>query len=318
MKTAVVAIGGNAILRAGQQATFENQMENLRETCVHLTKLIKRGYDMVLTHGNGPQIGSILLQNELLRNDVPAMPTDVCVAESQAQLGYMIQQAMKGALEDQGIDKVVTCLLTRVLVDPDDPAFDNPTKPIGPYYSEEEVREISKDRGWSFVEDLGRGGYRRVIPSPRPLDIIERNAIKRLIFGGEDQSEVVIAAGGGGIPVIRTGNQLEGVEAVVDKDLAACILAGAIEEKLLILLTDVDRVYLDYGKEGQTPLGLVTVGEMEKHMAAGQFPPGSMGPKVEAAIEFLRSGGEKVIITTPGLLEEALEGGAGTHIVQGA
>ncbi|HUV25200.1 MAG TPA: carbamate kinase [Methanomassiliicoccales archaeon] len=317
MKTAVVAIGGNAILRAGQQATFENQMVNLRKTCVHLAKLIKGGYDMVLTHGNGPQVGNILLQNELLRDDVPPMPMDVCVAESQALLGYMIQQAMKEELERVGMDKVVTCILTRVLVDPDDPAFDNPTKPVGPYYSEEEAREIGEARGWRFTEDLRRGGFRRVLPSPRPVDIIERGAIKRLVFGGEGQSEVVVAAGGGGIPVIRKKEGLEGVEAVVDKDLAACVLASAIDEKFLLLLTDVDRVYLNFGKEDQCPLDLVTVDEIEEYLGQGQFPPGSMGPKVEAAIEFLRGGGEKVIITMPELLEEALEGKAGTHIVQG-
>ncbi|NYT12194.1 MAG: carbamate kinase [Methanomassiliicoccales archaeon] len=317
MKTAVVAIGGNAILRAGQQATFDNQMANLRETCVHLAKLIKGGYDMVITHGNGPQVGNILLQNELLRDDVPPMPIDVCVAESQALLGYMIQQAMKEELEKLGMDKVVTCILTRVLVDPDDSAFDNPTKPVGPYYSEEEAREIGEERGWRFIEDLRRGGFRRVLPSPRPMDIIERGAIKRLVFGGEGQSEVVVAAGGGGIPVIRKKEGLKGVEAVVDKDLAACVLASAIDEKLLLLLTDVDRVYLNFGKEDQCPLDLVTASEIEEYLAQGHFPPGSMGPKVEAAIEFLRGGGVKVIITMPELLEKALEGRAGTHIVQG-
>jgi carbamate kinase len=317
MKTAVVAIGGNAILRAGQQATFENQMANLRETCKHLAKLIKGGYDMVLTHGNGPQVGNILLQNELLRDDVPPMPMDVCVAESQALLGYMIQQALKEALEREGMDKVVTCVLTRVLVDPDDPAFERPTKPVGPYYSEEEAHEISVERGWTFIEDLRRGGYRRVIPSPKPLDIIERGAIKRLVFGGEGQTEVVVAAGGGGIPVIRKEDSLVGVEAVVDKDLAACVLACAIDEKLLILLTDVDRVYLDFGTERQSPLDIATVEEMEEYLSQDHFPPGSMGPKVEAAVEFIRCGGVKVIITMPELLEEALDGRAGTHIVQG-
>jgi carbamate kinase len=317
MKTAVVAIGGNAILRAGQQATFDNQMANLRETCVHLAKLIKGGYDMVLTHGNGPQVGNILLQNELLRDDVPPMPIDVCVAQSQGLLGYMIQQAMKEELEKLGMDKVVTCIITRVLVDPDDPAFDNPTKPVGPYYSEEEAKEIEEKRGWRFIEDLRRGGFRRVLPSPRPIDIIERGAIKRLVFGGEEQSEVVVAAGGGGIPVIRKKKGLEGVEAVVDKDLAACVLASAIDEKLLLLLTDVDRVYLNFGKEDQRPLDLVTADEIEEYLAQGHFPPGSMGPKIEAAIKFLREGGVKVIITMPGLLEEALEGRAGTQIVQG-
>ena len=314
MKTAVVAIGGNAILRAGQPATFENQMLNLRKTCSHLAKMIADGYDMVLTHGNGPQVGNILLQNELLREDVPPMPLDVCVAESQGLLGYMIQLTMRDELEKLGLDRVITCLLTRVLVDPDDPAFENPTKPVGPYYSREEAEELSLDRGWVMTEDLKRGGYRRVIPSPRPTDIIEGSAIKKLVFGGEGQAEVVIAAGGGGIPVIRRGGSLRGVEAVVDKDLAACVLACAIEEKLLILLTDVDGVYVDFGTENQTRLQRVTARTLAEYLEAGHFPPGSMGPKIEAAIQFLRCGGESVIITSPELLEDALEGRAGTHI----
>jgi len=314
MKTAVVAIGGNAILRAGQPATFENQMANLRKTCSHLAKMIDDGYDMVLTHGNGPQVGGILLQNELLREDVPPMPLDVCVAESQGLLGYMIQMAMREALERLDLDKVVICLLTRVLVDANDPAFENPTKPIGPYYSREEAEELTLERGWIIMEDLKRGGYRRVIPSPRPVDIIEGDAIKRLVFGGEKQAEVVIAAGGGGIPVIRKGSSFCGVEAVVDKDLAACVLACSIGERLLILLTDVEGVYLNFGTENQTLLESVTARAIEKHAEEGHFPPGSMGPKVEAAVRFLRCGGEKAIITSPELLGEALCGGAGTHI----
>jgi len=315
MRTAVVAIGGNAILRAGQQATLQNQMANLRETSRPLARLIRRGYDMVLTHGNGPQVGNILIQNELVREDVPPMPIDVCVAESQGLLGYLIQQTLKEALENEGLDKVVTCLLTRVLVDPDDPAFDEPTKPVGPYYSAEEAREIAENRGWTFTEDLRRGGFRRVLPSPKPVDIIERRAIKRLVFGGEGQAEVVVAAGGGGIPVIRRGNRLEGVEAIVDKDLAACVLACSIDEKLLVLLTDVDHVYTDFGTEDQSVLGRVTVDEVAWYHERGQFPPGTMGPKIEAAIQFIRNGGRETIITAPGLLEEAVAGRAGTHIV---
>ncbi|MFP4170271.1 MAG: carbamate kinase [Methanomassiliicoccales archaeon] len=314
MKTAVVAIGGNAILRAGQPPSYRNQTSNLRETCVHLAGLIASGYDMVLTHGNGPQVGNIILQNELLREDVPPMPMDVCVAQSQGQLGFMIQQALTEALEAQGVDKVVSTLLTRVLVDPEDPAFENPTKPVGPFYSRQEAEEMARERGWAFREDLKRGGYRRVIPSPRPVDIIERRTIRRLVFGGEDQAEVVVAAGGGGIPVIRRGDHLEGVEAVVDKDLAACVLACSIDESLLVLLTDVDQVYLDY-QEDPKPLGRVTVEEMASYQEEGQFPPGSMGPKVEAALRFLRAGGERAIITSPELIEKALRGEAGTHVV---
>lgn len=315
MKTAVVAIGGHAILRAGQEATFDNQLENLRETSVHLVRLIKEGYDMVLTHGNGPQVGNILLQNELCKHDVPSMPIHVCVAESQGLLGFMIQQALTETLEREEVDKVVTCLLTRVVVDPDDPAFDRPSKPVGPYYSKEEAETLHAEMGWTMREDVGRGGYRRVIPSPRPVGIVESDAIKKLVLGGERQAEVVVAAGGGGVPVIRKGAGLVGVEAVVDKDLAACVLACSIQEKLLILLTDVEFVYLDYRSDRPIPLHEVKVDELEVYHAEGQFPPGSMGPKIEAAIQFLRCGGERVIITTPERVERAVAGRAGTHVI---
>jgi len=316
MKTAVVAIGGNAVLRAGEEATLENQMANLRRTSAHLARMIRNGYDMVLTHGNGPQVGNILLQNEICREDVPAMPLDVCVGGSQGQLGYMIQQALTEAVRNEGLDKVVTCVLTRVVVDPDDPAFENPTKPIGPYYSEEEAAELRRTRGWTLVEDIKRGGYRRVVPSPEPVSIVERSAIRRLVFGGESQPEVVIAAGGGGIPVVMKNGEYEGVEAVIDKDLAACVLACDIQERLLILLTDVDRVYLDYGTDHAKPLDRITTEELERFENGGHFPPGSMGPKVKAATRFLRHGGERVIITSPEFLEAALDGKAGTHITR--
>lgn len=314
MKTAVVAIGGNAILRAGERPTYSHQMANLRRTSAHLARMIKNGYDMVLTHGNGPQVGNILLQNELSKEDIPTMPMDVCVAESQGLLGYMIQQALTEALEKEGMEKVVTCMLTRVVVDPDDPAFDNPTKPVGPYYSKEEAERLQEEEGWTTVEDIERGGYRRAIPSPRPVDIVESGAIKRLVFGGEDQAEIVVACGGGGIPVIRQEERLTGVEAVVDKDLAACVLACSIDERLLILLTDIECVYLNFGTDDASPLRETTVEEMEGYMEEGHFPSGTMGPKVEAAIHFLRNGGERTIITSPESLDEALEGEAGTHI----
>lgn len=316
MKTAVVAIGGNAILMAGEEATLENQMANLRRTCAYLARMIKNGYDMVLTHGNGPQVGNVLLQNELCRYDVPAMPLEVCVAESQGQMGYMIQQAMTEAVRGEGLAKVVTCVLTRVIVDSNDPAFDCPTKPIGPYYSEEEAIELRETKGWTLVEDLRRGGYRRVVPSPEPVAIVEKSAIRRLVFGGEFQPEIVIAAGGGGIPVLVENGVYKGVEAVVDKDLAACVLACDIQEKLLILLTDVDCVYLNYGTDNAIPLHDPTTEDLERFESEGHFPPGTMGPKIKAAVRFLRHGGERVIITSPDLLESALDGRAGTQITR--
>jgi len=318
MKTAVVAIGGNAILRKGQEANLENQLGNLRVTCSYLAKMIKNGYDIVITHGNGPQVGNILLQNELCRNEVPAMPLDVCVSESQGQIGFMIQQALTEELRKVGLEKEVTCVITRVLVDENDPAFGDPTKPIGPYYTKKQAQELEQTMGWTLREDKKRGGYRRMVPSPKPLAIIEGSGIKRLIFGGEQQTEVIVAAGGGGIPVIRTKEKcLKGIEAVVDKDLAASVLACDIQEKLLLLLTDVDSAYIDFNPAHAKPLGRVTLAEIVKYYEQGHFPEGSMGPKIEASIRFIRCGGERAIITTPELLEEALEGRAGTHIVPG-
>jgi carbamate kinase len=316
MMTAVVAIGGNAISRAQEEATLENQMRHLRETCAHLARMIAAGYDMVLTHGNGPQVGNILLQNELARDDIPPMPLDVCVAESQGLLGYMIQQALTEQLDRLGLNKVVTCIVTRVLVDEDDPAFECPTKPIGLYYTAEEAEQIKQKERCTFIEDVKRGGYRRVVPSPRPVKIVECSAIRRLVFGGEQQAEVVIASGGGGIPVIRRDGHYEGVEAVIDKDLAAARLALDIEEKLFIMLTDADRVYLDFTSANPRPLDRTDVAALETYLSEGQFPAGSMGPKIEAAIQFLKGGGGRVIITSPERLDAALEGRAGTHITR--
>ena len=315
MKTAVLAIGGNAILHAGEEATLQNQIQNLRETCTHLARMIRSGYDMVLTHGNGPQVGDILLQNELARDSIPSMPLDVCVAESQGQVGYMIQLALTEALAKEGIRKVVTCVLTRVVVDADDPGFERPTKPVGPYYTEEEAEVAKRTRGWEFILDIKRGGYRRVVSSPRPIGIVECGGIRRLVFGGEDQAEVVVAAGGGGIPVIAKDGYYVGVEAVVDKDLAAAVLAISIKEKFFIMLTDVDNVYMDYSSKKPRPINEIRLAELERLYDQGQFPAGSMGPKVEAAMMFLKNGGERVIITSAGKLEAALKGEAGTQIL---
>jgi carbamate kinase len=316
MRTAVIAIGGNAIIKAGEEATYQNQMRNLGETCAHLARMISAGYDIVLTHGNGPQVGNILIQNDMARRKVPSMPLDVCVAESQGQLGYMIQQALTEALTKSGVRKVVTCVLTRVVVDQDDPAFEQPTKPVGPYYDQDEKEELKRTHGWEFMLDKKRGGYRRVVPSPRPTRIVECGGIRRLVFGGQNQTEVVVASGGGGIPVIERDGHYQGVEAVVDKDLAAAVLAVGIQERLFIMLTDVDAAYLDFGGRNPRPLGQVGVEEMQAHLDQGQFAPGSMGPKVEAALYFLKNGGERAIITSTDKIEQALEGRAGTQIVR--
>ena len=314
MKTAVIAIGGNAILRSGERPTQENQMRNVAATAKSLADLIQKGYDIVITHGNGPQVGDILLRNEIAKDQIPPMGLDVCDAESQGQIGYMLQQALSSEFVERGMDKVAVSLITQVLVSEDDPAFKNPTKPIGKYYTAEEARRLQKEKGWVMVLDKKRGGYRKVVPSPDPIAIVESKPVRRLVFGGEHQAEVVIACGGGGIPVVRKGNRYVGVEAVVDKDLAAALLATSIQEKLFIIATDVEMVFYDFGKITQRPLRRATLSEIKKLYAEGQFPPGSMGPKILAAIRFLEGGGEEVIITSTDKIVQAIEEGTGTHI----
>lgn len=314
MKTAVIAIGGNAILRSGEKPTQENQMRNVAVTCKGLADLIQKGYDIVITHGNGPQVGDILLRNEIAKGEIPPMAMDVCDAESQGQIGYMLQQALSSEFVERGMDKVAVSLITQVVVSDDDPAFKNPTKPIGKYYAAAEAKQLQKEKGWTMVLDRKRGGYRRVVPSPDPIGIVESKPVKRLVFGGEHQAEVVIACGGGGIPVVRRGNRYVGVEAVVDKDLAAAMLATSIKERLFVIATDVEHVFLDFGTINQRPFMRSTLSEVKRLYDSGQFPPGSMGPKILAAIRFLQGGGEEVVICATMKLVQALEEGAGTHI----
>jgi carbamate kinase len=266
-----------------------------------------------LTHGNGPQVGNILLQNEESRHLVPPMPLDVCGAESQAQIGYLVSQALRNEFDARGLHRGVACVLTQVLVDPNDPAFANPTKPIGPYYTREDEIVVKKAKGWKMVYDQ-RGGWRRVVPSPRPLEVVEADEVRRIL--GDGEGRVVIAAGGGGIPVVRRGEKLVGVEAVIDKDLAASVLARAIGWTHLAIATDVPQVALDFGKPSQRFLERLTVGEAKKHSAAGQFPAGNMGPKIEAAVDFLEHGGEHVVITDLEHLVPAVAGKAGTRIAR--
>jgi carbamate kinase len=318
MKTAVVAIGGNAILRSGEKPTQENQLRNVAVTCKGLADLVQNGYDIVLTHGNGPQVGDILLRNEISKSQIPPMSMDVCDAESQGQIGYMLQQALSSEFALRGMDKVAVSLITQVVVSGDDPAFKNPTKPIGEFYQYQEARKLHKEKGWTMSLDKKRGGYRRLVPSPDPVGIVESKPVQRLVFGGEHQAELVIACGGGGIPVIKRDGRYVGVEAVVDKDLAAALLATSIHEKLFVMATDVQNVFLDFGKITQTPLLRSTLSEMRKHYAEGQFAPGSMGPKILAAIRFLEGGGKEVVITSTEMLVDALNKGAGTHIYRDA
>ncbi|UCG69885.1 MAG: carbamate kinase [Thermoplasmata archaeon] len=315
-KMVVIAIGGNAILQPDESGSVEEQLENIRITCGHIANMVQEGYDVVITHGNGPQVGNILLRNEIAEGIAPVMPMDVCVAESQGQIGYMIQQSLINELEKLGIEAKAISLITQVVVDAEDEAFENPTKPIGPYYPEGEAERLAKEKGWTLMEDRVRQGYRRVVPSPEPQKILESETIERLLKGDEGK-EVVIAAGGGGVPVVKTEHGYAGVEAVVDKDLASQVLATSIKADLMIMLTDVDFVAIDFGKPKQRELSKMSVAEAKAFLSQGHFPPGSMGPKIISAIRFLEKGGEEVIITTPENLKKALDGEKGTKIILG-
>jgi carbamate kinase len=315
-KSAVVAIGGNAILKPNEMGTKSEQLNNIKSTTKQIAQLVKRGYSLVITHGNGPQVGNILLKNDMADGIVPKLPMDVCVAESQGQIGYMIQQSLINSLAEIGIPVDVTSLITQVLVDESDDAFENPTKPVGPYYPEDDAMNLAREKGWIMMEDHARSGYRRVVASPEPLEIIEKNVINEIINLGEGKN-VVIALGGGGVPVIRTKSGLSGVEAVVDKDLASQLLASHIKADLLIMITDVEYVAINYGKPEQEDLKKITSSEARNYLKEGHFPPGSMGPKILTSIRFLESGGKRVVITTPDNLEDALDKKTGTHIVYG-
>ncbi len=309
----LISLGGNAILKHGQKGTAEEQAANVQNTAKHLANLLRRGERIAITHGNGPQVGNILLQNEIAKNTLPPMPLDICGAESQGMIGYMLQRAIQSELGSRGPNLPVTTLITQILVDAKDPAFHNPTKPVGPFYTERESSTLEKSKGWHMVSDSGRG-YRRVVPSPTPLDILEKETIIRLFEAGS----VVISAGGGGVPVIRDNDgMVKGVEAVLDKDRTAALLARILAVETLLILTDVEKVYINYGKPEQRALSKMTVQECRKYLAEGQFPSGSMGPKIESAITFLSSSnGRRVVIASLEMAEEALDGTAGTTITK--
>jgi len=306
---AVVAIGGNSITKAGQRGTIPEQYENARETSRHIAGMLERGYDVVVTHGNGPQVGNILMRAEMASSVLPILPLDTCVADSQGGMGYMIQQVLGDELKSRGIDKTVVTVLTQVVVDVGDPAFGKPSKPIGPFYTKEEAERKRDDEGWDVIEDSNRG-WRRVVPSPMPKRVVESRAIKALL----DVGCVVIAAGGGGIPVIEEGKKLKGVEAVIDKDHASRLLANEIGAQLLLVSTDVEQVALNFGKEDETRLFAMTVPDAEKYYEEGHFAPGSMGPKILAGIAFLKGGGGEFIITSPEAIGRTLDGETGTRM----
>jgi len=309
----VVALGGNAILQRGQRGTADEQMQNVRATAEQIAKMIEAGYEVIVTHGNGPQVGAILIQNELGVRQVPAMPMDVCGAESQGFIGYLFCQALGNALVEKKIKETSpVCIVTRVLVDGDDPAFLNPAKPVGPFFEEGEARRRISERHETWIEDSGRG-WRRVVPSPDPKQIIEKGAVKALVESGY----VVVASGGGGVPVILSPDgSLTGVEAVIDKDLAAERLAQDVKADILLILTDVQNVLVDYRQPSERALGKVSVSDLEKYQLAGHFKAGSMGPKVEAMLRFVRNGGKRAIIARLDEALEGLEGRRGTQLAR--
>lgn len=310
-RTALIAVGGHALIRSGQRGTIGEQRANARETARHIAQFATQGWNIVLTHGNGPQVGAGLLRSERAASEVYTMPLDVCVASTQGELGYLLELALKHELAEAGMRIPVMTLLTQVEVDRDDPAFSHPTKPIGPFYSKETADQKRRDLGWNMIEDAARG-YRRVVPSPIPLRIIERDLIRQLNRMGI----LVIALGGGGIPVVADdGGSLTGVEAVIDKDRSSALLASDLGVDVLIITTDVGHVCLGYKTHRQQKITHITASEMRRHSRDGQFPAGSMGPKIESALLFLEKGGKEVIITTCEHLPEAMTGYAGTHIV---
>ncbi len=310
-RLAVIAIGGNSITKPGQVGTIKEQFENSAETAEQVAAIIARGWDAVLTHGNGPQVGNVLLRVELAASSVYTLPLDTCDSDTQGGMGYMLQQVLGNALRKRNINKPVATIITQVLVDENDPAFKNPTKPIGPFYSQAEAERRRIERGWDVVEDVGRG-WRRVVPSPMPLELVEEEAIRRCVQSGV----IVIACGGGGIPVLRKDGGYYGVEAVIDKDRASSLLAQKLSADLMLISTGVEKVSLNYRKPTEKPLDQITMAEAQRFLEEGHFPPGSMGPKIDSAISFLRHGGKRVIITSPEKLVDALEGKTGTHIVR--
>lgn len=310
MKTVVVALGGNAILKPGQKGAVDEQMANVNAAAKNIVKLVKEGYGVVIAHGNGPQVGNILLQNAAAREQVPAQPLYICGAQSQGQIGYMIQQNIMNELKREGMSKPVVTLLTQVVVDPKDPAFENPSKPVGAFYTEDEAK-VGMANGESWVEDSGRG-WRKVVPSPRPIDVVELEEVKDLIEAGC----IVISVGGGGIPVMRDEQGiLSGVEAVIDKDLASSLLAAELGADALTIATDVPNVAINFGTPEQENLGTITVADAKRYNEEGQFGKGSMGPKVQAIVEFVEQGGEG-IITSLDNLRDAVVGDKGTKIVK--
>ena len=311
-RLAVVAFGGNALLRPEDRGTQEEQIARAKQAARWLAEIVRHGYKLIVVHGNGPQVGNILVQAEEASTKIPPQSLDIAVSQTEGAIGFMLQQAMRNRLESIGQSSDVATILTEVEVDPADPAFKRPTKPIGPFFTRYRAEALERDFGWTMREDSGRG-WRHVVPSPRPLRILNVETIAHML----DSAAVVIAAGGGGIPVVRgRDGQWRGIEAVIDKDFASSRLAADLKADVYMILTGVAQVAIDFNKPTQRAVDRMTVAEAEKHLADGQFPAGSMGPKIEAAIQFVRSSGKDVLITDVEHVREALDGRGGTWIVK--
>jgi len=306
MKKIVIAIGGNSLIRDEKHQTVQDQLDATRGTCEQIAEIAQKKWRLAITHGNGPQVGFILLRSELASHVLHRVPMDSCGADTQGAIGYMLQQSLQNIFKARGIERRAVSIVTQVIVDPGDPAFRNPTKPIGPFYPDSSVGEKN---GWQMMEDAGRG-FRRVVASPRPLQIVEGAIIKKLV----DEGEVVIGAGGGGVPVIIDNDKLRGVEAVIDKDYSSSLLARDIGADTLLISTSIDKVCLKFGKSQQRCIDTMNVRDAERYLQRGEFGEGSMKPKIEAGIDFLKGGGKRVIITSPEHMVDALEGEGGTRI----
>jgi carbamate kinase len=312
-KIALIAFGGNAILTENQRGLQSEQMKNAQKAARLMIHVVKKGYDLIIVHGNGPQVGNLLIQMEESITKIPPFSLEVCDAMTEGSMGFMLEKALINELRKNSVDKEVATLVTQVVVDRDDPAFENPTKPIGPFYSKYRASMLKREKKWNMIEDAGRG-YRQVVPSPKPIDVVPKYVIRDLVHAGK----IVIAGGGGGIPVIINGNGLfQGVEAVIDKDYVASMIAREAKAELFVILTNVPCVYLNYGAPEEEPLSVLPLDRAQEYLAQGQFPAGSMGPKIEAAAEYIQNGGERVIITSANHLKASLLSRSGT-IITGA
>jgi len=309
-KYALIAFGGNAILPESQRGLQSEQMKNAQKAARLMTHVVKKGYDLIIVHGNGPQVGNLLIQMEESITKIPPFSLEVCDAMTEGSMGFMLEKAIINELRKNSLDKEVATLVTQVVVDREDPAFESPSKPVGPFYTKYRAQILTREKKWKMIEDSGRG-FRKVVPSPKPIDVVPKKIIRDLVHAGK----IVIASGGGGIPVIINGRGFfEGVEAVIDKDYAASLIAREVKVDLFIILTNVERVYLNYGTPEESPIETMTAKQAKDYIAQGQFPSGSMGPKIKAAVEYIESGGKEVLITSADYFKASLINRSGTKI----